>query len=114
MGTAYAGAMLFAPGVFALRRARTREKWFLGGIIVFAFLAGAEAPIVSAILARLPVFSLAINARMISFAAFAICVLAAIGLHASLTERRRLALLFLIIGAIIAALATLLAIQSTL
>jgi hypothetical protein len=114
MGTAYAGAMLFAPALFALWRARTREKWFFGGVVVFGFLAGAEAPIVSAILARLPVFSLAINARMISFAAFAICVLAAIGLHASLTERRRLALLFLVVGLTLAILTIVMAIHSTL
>ncbi|HEX3576966.1 MAG TPA: hypothetical protein VHY33_00265 [Thermoanaerobaculia bacterium] len=114
MGTAYAGAMLFAPALFALLRARTREKWFFGGVAVFGFLAGAEAPIVSSILARLPIFNLAINARMMSFAAFAICVLAAIGLHASLTERRRLAVVFLIVGLAIAALTTLMAIQSTL
>lgn len=114
MGTAYAGAMLFAPALFALLRARTREKWFFGGVAVFGFLAGAEAPIVSAILARLPLFSLAINARMISFAAFAICVLASIGLHASLTERRRLAFLFLIVGLVIAALTMPMAFHSTL
>jgi membrane protein YfhO len=114
MGTAYAGAMLFAPALFALLRARTREKWFFGGVLVFGFLAGAEAPIVNAILDRLPVFSLAINARMISFAAFAICVLAAIGLNESLTERRRLAFVFLIVGLTIATLTTLMAIHSTL
>ena len=33
MGTAYAGAMLFAPALFALLRARTREKWFFGGVV---------------------------------------------------------------------------------
>jgi hypothetical protein len=114
MGTAYAGAMLFAPALFALLRARTREKWFFGGVLVFGFLAGAEAPIVNAILVRLPIFSLAVNARMISFAAFAICVLAAIGVHASLTEPRRLAYVFLIVGLSIAALTTLMAIHSTL
>jgi len=112
MGTAYAGAMLFAPSLFALLRARTREKWFFGGVVVFGFLAGAEAPILSAILWRLPIFSLAINARMISFATFAICVLAAIGMNASLTERRRLAFLFLFVGVSIAVLT--IAIPSTL
>jgi hypothetical protein len=114
MGTAYAGAMLFAPALFALLRARTREKWFFGSVVVFGFLAGAEAPIIGTILARLPIFSLAINARMISFAAFALCVLAAIGLNASLTERRRLAFLFLIVGLAVVSLTMLLAIHSTL
>ena len=111
-GTAYAGALLFAPALFALLRARTREKWFFAGVVVFGFLAGAEAPFVSAILARLPIFGLAINARMISFAAFAICVLAAIGLHAALTERRRLAFFFLFVGVSITVLT--IAIPSTL
>jgi len=114
MGTAYAGAMLFAPALFALFRARTRETLFFAGVVVLGFLAGAEAPIVSAILARLPIFSLAINARMISFAAFAICVLAAIGMHASLTERRRLAFIFLVAGIAIAVLTTAMATHSTL
>jgi hypothetical protein len=114
MGTAYAGAMLFAPALFALLRARTRETWFFAGVVVLGFLAGAEAPIVSAMLQRLPLFSLAINARMISFAAFGLCVLAAIGLHASLTERRRLAFLFLIVALVLAALTTLTAMQTTL
>ena len=40
------------------------------------------------ILAHLPIFSLAINARMISFAAFGICVLAAIGLQVSIDRAR--------------------------
>jgi hypothetical protein len=51
---------------------------------------------------------------MISFAAFAICVLAAMGLHASLTERRRLAFVFLIVGLSIVALTMAIAIRSTL
>jgi hypothetical protein len=51
---------------------------------------------------------------MISFAAFAICVLAAIGLHASLTERRRLAFFFLAVGVAIAALTALMVMHSTL
>ncbi|HEV7488129.1 MAG TPA: YfhO family protein [Thermoanaerobaculia bacterium] len=114
MGTAYAGAILFAPALFALLRARTRETWFFAGVVVLGFLAGAEAPIVTAILARLPIFSLAINARMISLAAFAICVLAAMGMHASLMERRRLAFVFLLVGIAIAALTAAMAIHSTL
>ncbi len=112
MGTAYAGAMLFAPALFALLRARTREKWFFGGVVVFGFLAGAEAPIIGGILSRLPIFSLAINARMIAFAAFGMCVLAAIGLNASLRERRSLAFFFLFAGMSIALLT--MAIGSTL
>ena len=66
------------------------------------------------ILARLPVFSLAINARMISFAAFGICVLAAIGLQVSIAERDRLAWLFLGVALTIMVVITLIALPSTL
>ena len=114
MGTSYAGAMLFAPALFALLRARTREKWFFAGIILFGLLAGAEAPVVSDVLGRLPVFSLAINARMVSFAAFGVCVLAAMGLQISTMERERLGWHFLGVGIAITALVALLAVRSTL
>jgi hypothetical protein len=106
--------MLFAPALFALLRARTRERWFFTGIVLFGLLAGAEAPVISDVLGRLPVFSLAINARMISFAAFGICVLAAMGLQASTAERERLGWYFLGTGIAVAALVVLLALRSTL
>ena len=114
MGTPYAGAMLFAPALLALLRARMREKRFFAMVVLFGLLAGAEAPGVSAILARLPVFSLAINARMISFAAFGICVLAAIGLQVAISERERLAWLFLGVALTILVIITLIAVPSTL
>jgi hypothetical protein len=114
LGTAYAGAMLFAPALLALWRARTREKRFFGGVVIFGLLAGAEAPVLGYILARIPIFSLAINARMISFAAFGICVLAAIGLHAAIGERERLSWSFLGIAVAMMVLITLIAMRSTL
>ncbi len=114
MPTAYAGAMLFAPALLALLRWRTREKWFFAGVVLFGLLAGADAPVLSTLLARLPVFNLAINARMISFAAFGICVLAATGLQVSLAERERLAWIFLGIACSMAAFIALVALRSTL
>jgi len=84
LGTAYAGAMLFAPALLALFRARTREKRYFAVVVAFGLLAGAEAPVLTNILARLPIFSLAVNARMIAFAGFGICVLAAIGLEVAI------------------------------
>jgi hypothetical protein len=114
MGTAYAGAMLFAPALFALMRSRSREKWFFAGVVIFGLLAGAEAPVLSDLLAHLPLFSLAINARMISFAAFGICVLAAMGLQASIGERNRLAWLFLAVACALTAAIVAIGISSTL
>jgi len=114
MGTAYAGAMLFAPALLALLRWKTRERWFFAGAVLFGLLAGADAPGLGTLLARMPVFNLAINARMISFAAFGICVLAAVGLQVSLTERQRLAWMFLGVAVLMTALIALIAIRSTL
>ncbi|HXH41960.1 MAG TPA: hypothetical protein VNN08_25270 [Thermoanaerobaculia bacterium] len=94
MGTAYAGAMLLAPALLAMLRARRRQKWFFAGAVVFGLLAGAEAPVVSDVLARIPIFSLAINARMISFAVFGLCALAAIGLETAISDRARLSWAF--------------------
>lgn len=80
-GTSYAGAVLFAPAMAALLRVRRREVWFFAAVIVFGWLAGAEAPGVSDLLKHLPLFGIAVNARLIAFAAMGICVLAAIGLE---------------------------------
>jgi hypothetical protein len=114
METGYAGAMLFAPALLALLRWRTREKWFFAGAALFGLLAGADAPGLGTLLARLPIFTLAINARMISFAAFGICVLAAMGLQFSLAERQRLAWAFLGVACSMVALIVLISMRSTL
>src|SRR4029078_13554717 len=51
------------------------------GAVAFCCLAGAEAPGVNDLLNRLPLFNIAVNARLIAFAAMGICVLAAMGLE---------------------------------
>jgi hypothetical protein len=114
MGNAYCGAMLLAPALLALVRARGREKWFFAVITLLGLLAGAEAPGVTELFAHLPIFSLAINARMISFAAFGLCTLAAIGLQVSIAERDRLAWLFLGVALTITVFIALIAAPSTL
>lgn len=114
MGTAYCGAMLLAPAILALLRAKMREKRFFAIVVLFGLLAGAEAPGLSETLARLPIFSLAINARMISFAAFGICALAAIGLQVSISELESLAWLFLGVALTLMVVITLISVPSTL
>ncbi len=114
LGSAYCGAMMLAPALLALLRARTRERYFFLAVVLFGLLAGAEAPGVTSILAHLPGFSLAINARMISFAAFGICVLGAMGLQASLAERHALAWLFLGVAMTITIAIALVAVEGTL
>ncbi len=114
LGTAYCGAMMLAPALLALVRARTREKYFFLAVILFGLLMGAEAPGVTNFFGHLPVFSLAINARMISFAAFGICVLGPIGLQLSLADRRSLAWMFLGVGLTITTAVVIIAIEGTL
>src|SRR5947207_1406966 len=65
----------------ALLRVRRREVWFFAVVVIFACLAGAEAPGVNDLLKHLPLFSIAVNARLIAFAAMGLCVLAAIGIE---------------------------------
>jgi len=93
--TSYSGSLLFAPAIYALLFVRDRRRWFFGALLLFGLAAGVKLPVVADLLARLPGFSIALNERMISFAAFAIAVLAAIGVDEYIKERRRtLALLF--------------------
>jgi hypothetical protein len=114
MGNAYCGAMLLAPALLGLVRARSRENYFFAVITLFGLLAGAEAPGVTDLLARLPIFSLAINGRMVSFAVFGICVLAAIGLQVSIAECDRLSWLFLGIALTLIVVIALIGVRGTL
>lgn len=93
--TAYSGSLLFAPAIYTLLFVRDRRRWFFGGLFLFGLAAGVKLPGVADLLARLPGFSIALNDRMISFAAFATAVLAAIGVDEFIKERRKaLAMLF--------------------
>ena len=75
-GSAYCGTLLFALAAFALVRARRRGAHFFGALFVFGLLAGAG--VLGALLSHVPIFSMAVNERMIWSAGFALCVLAAL------------------------------------
>ncbi|MDQ6802789.1 MAG: YfhO family protein, partial [Acidobacteriota bacterium] len=100
-GTAYAGAIVLAPALYALWRRRSRVTWFFAGVILFSLLAGAEAPGVTDLLGRIPLFDIAINARMIAFAAFGICALASIGLDRWIAQPAGMDLMSLAVAAAI-------------
>lgn len=78
-GSAYAGLLLLPLAFHALAYDRDRRKGFFGALFIWGVLAGANAPGVVDLLARLPLFSIAVNDRMIEFAPLAISVLAAMG-----------------------------------
>jgi Bacterial membrane protein YfhO len=77
----YIGSVLFAPILYALWRGRRRDRWFFLGLAVFGVLAGAEAPPIAPLLKRLPLFDIALNQRLVFVAAFALVILAALGLE---------------------------------
>ncbi|HKO59407.1 MAG TPA: hypothetical protein VJ276_26300, partial [Thermoanaerobaculia bacterium] len=79
VGSAYVGALLFAPALVALFTWRDRERWFFAALLLWGLLAGANAPGLADLLAALPGFSIAVNDRMIVFAALALVVLATSG-----------------------------------
>ncbi len=95
--TSYAGAVALPLMVFALTASRDPRKWFFLALFVWGILCGAEAHGVTSLLQHLPGFSIAVNARMISFAVLAVSVLAAMGLDEAMRGRAR-ALSWLSIG----------------
>lgn len=87
--TSYVGTSFLAFMVYGLWRSRRRERWFFLGLFIFGLLAGLAAPIVTHALVRLPLFSLAINERLILAAALSTIILGAFGLDEALRELRR-------------------------
>jgi len=84
--SAYAGTLTFALALFALSASRSRERWFFFGAVIVGLAAAVNATPIAALLAHLPGFSIAVNDRMVAFAALGFCALAAIGIDA-LTDR---------------------------
>ena len=109
-GSGYAGALLFAPALLAIWRVRSRDAMFFAAVIVLGLLAGARAPVVSDALEHIPLFSIAVNSRLISWAALGFCALAALGLDAAFERRELLSWLYLgtavAIGVVIASTTT--------
>jgi hypothetical protein len=87
---AYAGSLLW-PFAIAGLLSRRREKWPLIVIGVLGASVGARFPLVSDAIARLPLFSIGINERMVFLAAFATAGLAALGAQEIVEGRRRTA-----------------------
>jgi hypothetical protein len=75
--SSYAGVLLFplaAVGLFSRRRCR----WFFAALGLLGFSVCARTPTAD-LLAKLPLFDIAINERLIVLVAFAICALAVLG-----------------------------------
>jgi hypothetical protein len=75
--SAYAGALLFPfalSGVFA----RSRERWFFVLAGLFGLAVWIKTPAADAI-AKLPLFDIALNERLLAWTVLSLCVLAAFG-----------------------------------
>jgi hypothetical protein len=72
-----AGSLALALAIVAVVRVRSRETWFFAGLLVFALLVGSNAWPVAQLLHRLPLFSVAINDRMVSAVPLCLAILAA-------------------------------------
>lgn len=107
-GSGYAGSVLLAPALFALFRSKRRERWLLLGLGLFGLAAGVNAPGVADLLARLPLFNITINERLVLAFAFSTAMLAALGIEAWIEERdRRLAWAYLGVTSVLGLVCTL-------
>lgn len=82
----YAGSLLFAPALIGLLRSRLRIRRFLLGILIIGMLAAVSTPIVTAVLSHLPLFSIALNERLVFGAVLALALLGALGIDAMLRD----------------------------
>jgi hypothetical protein len=87
VGTPYAGALLFAPALYGAWRTRKRARLFFGAAMIWGVLAGFNAPGAVDLLERLPLFSVAVNDRMVAFAVLGTIMLAVLGLEAWGSDR---------------------------
>lgn len=77
-----AGSVALALAVFALWRSRRRERWALLALAIFGLLIGCGIAPFADWLASLPLFSIALNERLIMATAFGVSALAALGIEA--------------------------------
>jgi hypothetical protein len=77
--SAYGGALLL-PLAFAGLFARRRERWIFVALGLLGLAVGIKTPVADA-LAKLPLFDIALNERLLFLTVFSLCVLAALGAH---------------------------------
>jgi hypothetical protein len=87
-GSIYVGALVFAPALLALFRYRDRRKWFFATTFAFGLFEGIGTPVLNDALARIPLFDIGANERMIWFASLSLCVLGSLGIAAALAHPR--------------------------
>jgi Bacterial membrane protein YfhO len=90
LDTAAAGSIVLAVAVYAMIRVRSRDSWFFAALAVFGIAARSGWLPLSNAMQKLPLFDLTLNERFSFAAAFALALLAALGVeHAVRTADRR-------------------------
>jgi len=88
---AAAGTLLLAPAFIGLFFSRRAGRWPLAWLGLVGTLAGVSAPPLGGLLARLPLFDIALNERLVLFGALATTHLAALGFEVWILGRKRIA-----------------------
>ena len=104
MARAEAGSIALALAIFALWRARGRERWFFATLGFLSLLASANAWPVAQLLHRLPLFNLALNDRLASAVPLCVAILAALAVDA-LSDRAGIVMAGLLVTLAVPALA---------
>jgi hypothetical protein len=80
--SAYTGSVLWGPALYGLARGSWRGRYVLAGFGLIGLLAGARMPGIYPLLGKLPLFSMALNERLVFVGALAMAGLAALGVEA--------------------------------
>jgi membrane protein YfhO len=102
--TARTGSIVLSLAIAALFVARRRkETWFFAGLALVCLCAGFDAPPVSNILHKLPLFNMALNERLAFVASCALSILAGLAIDALATAgRKRVAIIAAVIAVALA------------
>lgn len=84
--SAYAGSVLWGPALYGLVRGHWKGRYVLAGFGLIGLFAGARMPGVYPFLGKLPLFSMALNERLVFVGALAMTGLAALGVEAWLSR----------------------------
>src|SRR5947209_543626 len=89
LDTAAVGSIVLAAALYAIVRVRSRQTWFFAAVAVFGILARAGWMPLATALQKLPLFDVVLNERFAFAGAFALVVLAALGIEHAVARSDR-------------------------
>jgi len=87
LDAATAGSIALGVAIYAVWRIRNGDTWFFGGLALFGFLTRAAWKPLFDLIQKLPMFDITINERFAFAGAFALVILAALGLERAAEQR---------------------------